>query len=655
MSFGSSSTKEKLPSEQRRLDATRELETESFKTRRRSLSFTDANFTLLHKEEPQQEQGESQVDFFSRLRHGLFSDSRHSDSHATASRRQRSRKTPLPISTDVLGQPSNALTGPLSDRSMPSFKRVHAHSFDDFDFDLRRVLAAEKIEHEAANFKPPEHLKEEVEDVLRDHQLSELLWDAGPSQLPVFMRAADGFGCHNRPLRPEEYVRWHARCIAWAERMSSLRHTGANRESLSVSLEKIDGSKMLVLIAQGCPRMHTLSLRGGRLTDAALQEIAVSMRSRLKSLDLHQTRGFGDRGLKALAAFCTGLEVLRVGGCAVSDEGIEKVAMFCAKLRVLEVPESSAVSPGSLSHLSERCTVERSTKPPAQINGAPRVSTERSSDRLSASSSDRMAVDEKVEGGNDSSERTSSKGLSMSFRNRLGRGDGSPSSPGLEASGVKPTPWGSLRKHVLKAQRPGRESDSPTNSLREDSASPLGRSPLSSSTPAAAPPPATALGQHTPTASADAPPAEPERRPSIFELAGLLQSPPPPVVNSGPMARPPAPVPPVPPSPPAPPAQRRASIEELREVLSAYLGNFTGDAALSMKQARKHCEEALGLPPDSLKERKKELAALLEALNAEMAVASSVPRTVTFEVDAPHGARGKMSQLSRKTRSSHEA
>ena len=57
--------------------------------------------------------------------------------------------------------------------------------------------------------------------------------------------------------------------------------------------------------------------------------------------------GFGDRGLHAVAAFSEGLEVLRLGGCAVSDKGLVKVAINCAKLSSLEVTEPSqcAVAP----------------------------------------------------------------------------------------------------------------------------------------------------------------------------------------------------------------------------------------------------------------------------------------------------------------------
>ena len=68
--------------------------------------------------------------------------------------------------------------------------------------------------------------------------------------------------------------------------------------------------------------------------------------------------GFGDNGLKALAAFSERLQELRLGGCEVSDDGLEKICLFCNELRLLEVTKNDAISSTSLSHLCTDCTIE---------------------------------------------------------------------------------------------------------------------------------------------------------------------------------------------------------------------------------------------------------------------------------------------------------
>ena len=91
-----------------------------------------------------------------------------------------------------------------------------------------------------------------------------------------------------------------------------------------------------------------------------LHSLAQAMKSRLKHLDLHGTKGFGDLGLKALAAFCEGLEELRLGGCDVTDDGVEKVAKFCPSLRAVELTENTRqITASSLQHFGAACAVER--------------------------------------------------------------------------------------------------------------------------------------------------------------------------------------------------------------------------------------------------------------------------------------------------------
>ena len=147
----------------------------------------------------------------------------------------------------------------------------------------------------------------------------------------------------------------------WAEGAVALRKAGVTDREVptSLSLRNTNGGKVLALAAQHCPNLREISLREGQLSDSALQAVALAMRGRLRKLDLHATRGFGDVGLKALAAFCTGLEVLKVGECDVSDEGLEKVAIFCRHLRLVEVSDTPSITSFSLSHLGPGVTVQR--------------------------------------------------------------------------------------------------------------------------------------------------------------------------------------------------------------------------------------------------------------------------------------------------------
>ena len=159
-------------------------------------------------------------------------------------------------------------------------------------------------------------------------------------------------------VNPDAFNRWLDRCVTWAQGVVALRNAGITDRNAqtSLSIKRKDGSETLVLAAQSCPNLREISLRGGTLSDSALQAIALAMRGRLKSLDLHGTRGFSDVGLKALAAFCTGLEMLKVGGCAVSDDGLEKVAIFCHHLKLLEVSDIPTITDFSLSHLGTKVT-----------------------------------------------------------------------------------------------------------------------------------------------------------------------------------------------------------------------------------------------------------------------------------------------------------
>lgn len=215
-----------------------------------------------------------------------------------------------------------------------------------------------------------DELSEAVEYLLTEAGLSAFLDDE--DKLPVFMRARDSFGYHGDSLPPNQYQKWLTRCKKWTERVSALHEAGATEFVVSLELERTNTLHVpIFLIPQICPMLHTLVMRSSWLSDSDLSTFAICMRGQLRSLDLSNSRGFRDLGIKSLAAFSVGLEELRLGGCEVTDEGIEKVAFFCKKLKVLELTDSPAVGFLSLSHLPATCEVERLEPPSATLLGTP--------------------------------------------------------------------------------------------------------------------------------------------------------------------------------------------------------------------------------------------------------------------------------------------
>jgi hypothetical protein len=203
----------------------------------------------------------------------------------------------------------------------------------------------------------------EIERMLKEAELKAS--DCPP--FPKYMRQLDGFGLPPTMLELDEenYVRWKRRCLDWILDAQILHRVQASEEMTTLSLHGIDGSRVLELIAQRCPLLDSVSLRDGTLSDDALRSLAQSVKDRLRSLDLHGTRGFTDLGVKSLAVYCEELKELRLGGCNVSDDSLEKVAKFCPKLIFVEVTANTEkITDSSLSRFSEDCTIERYDEPP---------------------------------------------------------------------------------------------------------------------------------------------------------------------------------------------------------------------------------------------------------------------------------------------------
>ena len=245
----------------------------------------------------------------------------------------------------------------------------------------------------------------------------ELSPEAAATVLPVFMRAEDSFGLGSgQELSRKEIEAWHARCEQWIKDYRAKLEVGVDEKAERIALERCDGGSQLILFARDCPRLRDVSLRNGYLNDKALSSVAIAMKGRLRTLDLHGTRGFTDRGLKAVAAHADKLEELRIGGGnlegKVTDESLTKIARYCRHLRLLELEEGNepggdagaSVTRAATDLLDSRCVVERVGTDEPQ-----RLSQSRKNTRFSAGQA----------GARDHSRRMSRR-MSEAVRNMLG-------------------------------------------------------------------------------------------------------------------------------------------------------------------------------------------------------------------------------------------
>ena len=112
----------------------------------------------------------------------------------------------------------------------------------------------------------------------------------------------------------------------------------------------------LPTILQRCENVTEVALQECTLSNTAVTSLCQQMRDRLASLDLSRSRGFDDNGIKALAAYCTKMQTLRLAGCKVSDDGFTVIAKHCTELAVVDV-QGSSVTQDSLKLLPHTCKV----------------------------------------------------------------------------------------------------------------------------------------------------------------------------------------------------------------------------------------------------------------------------------------------------------
>ena len=111
----------------------------------------------------------------------------------------------------------------------------------------------------------------------------------------------------------------------------------------------------MVEIGRGCHKLERLRAAGcggdyTRLSDKTAQALGLGCPC-LKFLDVSRC-AFTREGLRALAAGCRKLEVLKFYGCYdVEDEGIDAILTFCTCLKVLNVGSCDLVSDACLAHV----------------------------------------------------------------------------------------------------------------------------------------------------------------------------------------------------------------------------------------------------------------------------------------------------------------
>ena len=126
----------------------------------------------------------------------------------------------------------------------------------------------------------------------------------------------------------------HVRIADWYRARAKRDHARMKQmeldteNSTSIRADGMPGiSDTIQHVLQRCTAVTDVSIRHSTLTNTALNSICQLMRGRLLSLDLHGTKGFTDVGIKALAAYCSQIQTLRLGGgCAVSASGLGESA-----------------------------------------------------------------------------------------------------------------------------------------------------------------------------------------------------------------------------------------------------------------------------------------------------------------------------------------
>ena len=184
------------------------------------------------------------------------------------------------------------------------------------------------------------------------------------SELAHSSSGAAGAGAGAEPPPPksfsiDEFAAYFRRFEPWAEQRKLLSAAGISVGATDLELVgKSNTDRVLLAACQHCSRLRSMCVQNAKLHNSTITSLATRFRDQLNHLDLTGCRGFDDLGIKALAAYCPELEMLKVAGTPLTDDGLIAVLKNCPKIRELEVDESAKISK-CLSHAHADCDVTR--------------------------------------------------------------------------------------------------------------------------------------------------------------------------------------------------------------------------------------------------------------------------------------------------------
>ena len=107
--------------------------------------------------------------------------------------------------------------------------------------------------------------------------------------------------------------------------------------------DRMNFDDIVLAACKHCPAIARATLHHGTLHNSTLTTFAQRYRTQLQHMDLTATIGFGDLGLKALAAYCTELRTLRIRGCSITAESLRPLMSCCAKLSELHISNPDGI------------------------------------------------------------------------------------------------------------------------------------------------------------------------------------------------------------------------------------------------------------------------------------------------------------------------
>ena len=207
--------------------------------------------------------------------------------------------------------------------------------------------------------------------------LTGLLDELRPTDKDQFLQEVPAFHKLNPPaqITPDDFAAYYQRWEQLAEQRVLLRshRIGLGATSVTIncggevahSLDNVtqatqgEGDAILMAALAQCHSLHSVTVRGGLVRNSTLTTLARTLQERLSVLDLNGSFGFDDLGLKAVAAYCPELQVLRLGHSqVVSNEGLAPVVEHCKKLSELVVTDTEDIA-SALGRVPTTCEVSK--------------------------------------------------------------------------------------------------------------------------------------------------------------------------------------------------------------------------------------------------------------------------------------------------------